>query len=130
MVVSQVDHAASTLGIRSTSVVQRLQAAEAELGVLREQDVVVGVAAVMAAIPVAVGRYRAMVENLGNAPVDVWAAREQLKEMLGEIRLRPEPNWGLVAELGLSETPIRAVAGGSKIGLVAGVGFEPTTFGL
>ena len=42
--------------------------------------------------------------------------------MLGEIRLRPEPNRGLVAELGLSEAPIRVLATGSKIGVVAGSG--------
>ena len=99
---------------------QRLQAAEAELGMLREQDVVVVTAAVLAAIPVAIVRYKAMVENLGNAPIDVGAAREQLKELLGQIVMRPEPNKGLVAELALSETPIRAVAGYSKVDLVAG----------
>ena len=109
---------------------RRLEAAEAELQKLKDEEVVVDAAAVMAAIPAAVARYRAMVEDLGNAPIDMGAAREVLKEMVGEIRLRPEPNRGLVAEIGLSEMPIRAAAGGKYIGLVAGVGFEPTTFGL
>jgi site-specific DNA recombinase len=117
-------------GLRSSAVLRRLEAAEAELLKLKDEDVVVDAAAVMAAIPAAVARYRAMVEDLGNAPIDIGAAREVLKEMVGEIRLRPEPNRGLVAEIGLSETPIRAVAGGKYIGVVAGVGFEPTTFGL
>jgi hypothetical protein len=106
--------------IRSPAVLQRLQTAETELATLREQEVVVDAAAAMAAIPVTVTRYRAMVEDLGDAPVDVGAAREQLREMLGKIVLRPEPNRGLVAELRLPEAPIRAVAGGCKIDLVAG----------
>jgi hypothetical protein len=111
---------AIAMGIRSPAVLRQLQAAETELSTLREQEVVVDAAAAMAAIPVAVTRYRAMVEDLGNAPVDVAAARDQLREMLGEIVLRPEPNRGLVAELRLSEAPIRADAGGCKIDLVAG----------
>jgi site-specific DNA recombinase len=127
--ISNLTDAIAT-GLRSSSVLRRLEAAEAELQKLKDEEVVVDAAAVMAAIPAAVARYRAMVEDLGNAPIDIGAAREVLKEMVGEIRLRPEPNRGLVAEFGLSETPIRAAVGGKYIGLVAGVGFEPTTFGL
>jgi site-specific DNA recombinase len=106
-------------GITSVSVIQRLQKTEAELQSLKDAEVVVDLGTPMAAIPKAVARYRAMVRDIGNSPLDIGASREVLKEMVGEIRLRPEPNYGLVAEVGLSESPIRSVACVNKIGLVA-----------
>ena len=101
--------------MRSGAVVQRLEAAERELVALRELAAVVDVGAIMAALPAPVARYRTMVADLGNAPIDIAAGREWLKEMVGEIGLRPEANRGLVAEIGLSETPSRALAGSRKI---------------
>jgi hypothetical protein len=40
--------------------------------------------------------------------------------MLGEIRVRPEPDGIPVAEIALNETPLAAVAGGAHIDVVAG----------
>ena len=63
-------------------------------------------------------------------------ARSAVKDLVGgEIRLVPdEEEEYLVAELsGYFQGLINknaALAGGSKINLVAGAGFEPTTFGL
>ena len=88
--------------------------------------------AALAALPHAVQRYRDMVADLGNTVLaDVERAREVLREMVGEeIRVIPERGH-LVYEMGLNETPLTALAGGaSQIGLVAGAGFEPATFGL
>jgi hypothetical protein len=85
----------------------------------------------MKLLPGAIGRYRAMVEDLGNSGIDMQRARETLREMLGTIPVRPGADGVPIAELGLS--PVSLVAAGasaSQIGFVAGAGFEPATFGL
>ncbi len=110
-------------GIVTASTKEALEAAEAavleseaELSALRRY-------APAQMLPRARDIWRGMVERL-NEVEDVTTAREAIKELLGEeIRLVPEGG-GLVAE----------IAGGlgtaCKINVVAGAGFEPTTFGL
>ncbi len=117
-------------GLISPAVIQRLKVAEAELTAI-PQPAVVDLDLALAALPRAIDRYREMVADLGNAVLrDVERAREVIREMVGEIRVTPE-NGHLIYEMGLNETPLTALAGGaSQIGVVAGAGFEPATFGL
>jgi hypothetical protein len=77
--------------------------------------------AVMALLPAAIRRYRAMVANLEESGIDLNRAREVPWEMLGEICVRPEPDGIPVAEYALNETPLVAVAGGAHLGVVAGL---------
>jgi site-specific DNA recombinase len=116
-------------GLRSAALLERLRTAEAELEQLREDSKVVDVKAIMKLVPAAIARFRALIEDLGNSGVDVQRARETLREMLGIIPVRPGADGVPIAELALNEVSL-AAAGGSQIGVVAGVGFEPTTFGL
>ena len=90
-------------------------------------------------LPRAMDTYRELVEDLGTATQrEVARARSQIKHLLGgEIQLVPaEDRSHLVAELvgdyaGLLRLAGAKAGGGfSKINVVAGVGFEPTTFGL
>ena len=60
-----------------------------ELERLREVSNVVDIEAVLALVPAAMRRYRAMVADLGNAPIDMGRAREMLREALGTIPVRP-----------------------------------------
>jgi site-specific DNA recombinase len=119
-------------GIRSPALFDRLRRAEAELEERRlASSQLTNVSAVLELLPAALRGYREMVNDLGNAPIDVGRAREVLREALGTIPVRPGPDGVPVAELALNEAPLAAAAGGApQIGVVAGVGFEPTTFGL
>ncbi len=67
--------------------------------------------------------YRDLVAKL-EAVEEVTTAREVLKELIGDVRLVPE-NGTLTAEIQSA-----GLAGTEQISLVAGAGFEPTTFGL
>ena len=116
-------------GMRSAALLERLRTAEAELERLREVSKVVDMKAIMKLLPVAIGRYKAMVEDIGNSRIDIQRARESLREMLGVIPVRPGADGVPIAEMALNEVSLVA-AGGSQIGLVAGAGFEPATFGL
>jgi hypothetical protein len=86
---------------------------------LRDQSKVVDVKAIMKLLPAAIGRYRAIVEDLGNSGIDVQRDRETLREKLGVILVRPGPDGVPIAELALNEISL-AAAGGSQIGFVAG----------
>jgi hypothetical protein len=68
--------------------------------------------------------FRGLVEKLESVN-DVAAAREALRAIVGEIKLVPSSNGELWAE-----TKQGGLAALSEITLVAGAGFEPTTFGL
>lgn len=76
-------------GIRSAALLERLQATEAELERLRAATKVIDVEAILAVLPVAVARYREMVENLGSSPIDVEQAREVIREITDRIPVRP-----------------------------------------
>ena len=57
-------------GIRSAAILERLRTAEGELERLRAESKVVDVKAIMKLLPAAIGRYRALVEDLGNSGID------------------------------------------------------------
>ena len=110
-------------GIRSPSLLERLQTSEAELERLEGAGKVVDLEAVLARVPAAMRRYREMVADLGDAPIDIGRAREVLREALGAIPVRPGADGVPVAQLALNETPLAAAAGAvSQIGVVAGAG--------
>ena len=67
--------------------------------------------------------FRDMVARL-EAVEDVAAARDALRELLGEVRLVPEDGT-LTAQMTSA-----GLAGACQMALVAGTGFEPVTFGL
>ena len=74
-----------------------------------------------------------MVGSLGHTlGADVAQAREYLKGLLGYIRLLPSANGCLEAELRHNPEGLLKVALGAafKARMVAGAGFEPTTFRL
>jgi site-specific DNA recombinase len=106
-------------GIRSAALLERLEAAEAALERLREGSKVIDAKAILKLLPAAIGRYRALIEDLGNSRIDMQRARETLREMLGTIPVRPGADGTPIAELALNEVSL-AAAGGSQIGVVAG----------
>jgi hypothetical protein len=110
-------------GLRSAALLERLRTAETELERLRTESKVVDVKAIMKLLPIAIARYRAMVEDIGNSGIDMQRARESLREMLGMIPVRPGADGVPIAELALNEVSL-AAQGGSQIGLVAGGGFD------
>ena len=72
--------------------------------------------------------WKRAVANLEHHARDIPAARESLRELLGErIVVRTNENGDLVAEIAASST---ASAETAQINVVAGAGFEPATFGL
>jgi len=76
---------------------------------------VVDAEAVLTAIPAAVQRYRAMVADLGNAPIDVASGREVIRGIVATIPIRPGTDGVPVAELGLNnEMPLAAFTGGAS----------------
>ena len=63
---------------------------------------------------------------------DVVKARTEVRKLVGEIMLQPE-NGVLIAEIKRAHVAgalITAAGGRQQMVMVAGVGFEPTTFGL
>ena len=85
-------------------------------------------------LPHAADHYRAMIKNLGRELyTDVAQARTYMKELLGQIRLLPSATGDyLEAELRHSTEGLMKLALGEplKARVVAGAGFEPTTFRL
>jgi hypothetical protein len=62
---------------------------------------------------------------------DVTEAREQIRTLLGEIKLVRTPEGHLEAELvGRYAGLVKLTVGGKLNNVVAGEGFEPSTFGL
>ena len=91
--------------------------------------------ALTATLPEAAKRYRKLVGNLGNAlQSDISHARRCLETLLGSIRLIPNRTGGyLEAELSHNPEGLLKLAINReefKVQMVAGVGFEPTTFRL
>lgn len=87
----------------------------------------------IALLPRAAGQYRALLKNLRDTlQRDSAQARQCLKTLVGDIRLLPQGKV-LFAELQRSVDGLISLAargGPLNIRLVAGVGFEPTTFRL
>ena len=83
-------------------------------------------------LPRARERYEMLVQDLGNlSRRHVAQAREQVRELVGEIRLVPNAGGYLEAEMTGIYAGLAKLAIGAKLNnLVAGEGFEPSTFGL
>jgi hypothetical protein len=77
-------------------------------------------------------RYRAVVNDLGRLSKTHDAqAREQIRKLVGEIRIVPMAEGHLEAVLTRRyEGLLKLAVGGKLNNLVAGEGFEPSTFGL
>jgi site-specific DNA recombinase len=110
-------------GLMSPALARRLQDSEAALTAL-QIGTVTPTDDLLQALPRAVERYQRMVERLQDAPIDITRARNVLRDLIGEIRVEPRGD-RLIAKLGLHMQPQV-----SQIGVVAGAGFEPATFGL
>ncbi len=120
-------------GIFTESTKGELEKAEGERTRLQEALAASGAKAdkVVAMLPRAKERYQALVENLGSLR-DMDQAREQLRTLLGgEIKLVPTGDGHLEAELvGHYGGLVKLAVGGKLSNVVAGEGFEPSTFGL
>lgn len=84
-------------------------------------------------LPDAKARYKALTDNLAATLTrNVPQAREYLKTLIGSVKLIPQPEGYLIAELQQNPAGLVALAGMEKLkfDLVAGAGFEPTTFRL
>lgn len=122
-------------GIITPTTKEELQDAEA-----RQQQAKLALAANMQAtdaittvLPNMAERYRVMVGSLGKTLyADVGRARECLKALMGPIRLLPTTGGLLQAELRHNAEGLITLALGDalKVRMVAGAGFEPTTFRL
>jgi hypothetical protein len=126
---------ATRAGTFSGALQQALETAESEKSPL-ESNLKVGAAVaekIAAFLPRAIDRYSELVESFETvARRDVERARAQLEQILGQdIRIYPTPERTLLeAEVCGSNAGLLQASGVGKISLVAGVGFEPTTFGL
>ena len=84
-------------------------------------------------IPRLAQEYRTLVSNLAQTltVVSVPRARAELRKLVGELRVETTEDAVEIWSAQTAEQALIRLAGGSqqKI-LVAGVGFEPTTFGL
>ena len=83
-------------------------------------------------LPRAAERYRQLVDDLSALSVKhIAQAREQLRTLVGTIRLAPTADGYLEAALAARYAGlVKLVVGGKLNNLVAGRGFEPLTFGL
>ena len=121
-------------GILTATTKAELEKAEAERTCLQEtlQADMRGLDKVAAFLPRAAERYRALVTNLAQVTLPrVAEARQQIRELVGEIKLVPTAEGYLEAELTGRYQGLVKLAVGTKLNnLVAGEGFEPSTFGL
>ena len=128
-VANLADAIAGGLLKSSPALAQRLASAETELARL---EVAPRAAAPTRIVPRVAERFRAMVDRIDAALArDPEQSRAALQEAIGpQIVLRPDESGAyLWADFGLEAAPLMAAAVGSEL-VVAGVGFEPTTFGL
>ena len=121
-------------GILTPSTKMELERSESERTRL-EEAIRIGTAKedkVVMLLPRARERYEMLVQDLGNlSRRHVAQAREQVRELVGEIRLVPNAGGYLEAEMTGRYAGLAKLAIGAKLNnLVAGEGFEPSTFGL
>jgi site-specific DNA recombinase len=119
-------------GILTSTTKLELEKAEAERA--RLQQTIAGkqfqADKLLKILPRAGERYRAVVENLENVS-NATEAREQIRTLLGKVKLVPTPEGRLEAELEGRYDGLLQLAGAGKLNnVVAGRGFEPLTFGL
>ena len=124
-------------GAYSEALQQALAAAEAQRTAIQAAiDARATVERLPDLLPRAAALFREMVENLDTVLArDPTRARDHVRALLGdEIRLIPHPERGMLeAQLpagGLVRLAAKLAAGAELDNVVAGVGFEPTTFGL
>jgi site-specific DNA recombinase len=121
-------------GILTASTKLELEKAEAERTRLLETIKTQATKAdkIATLLPRAAERYRAVVNDLNRlSKTHVAQAREQIRELVGEIRLVPTTDGYLEAVMTGRYEGVLKLAVGSKLNnMVAGEGFEPSTFGL
>ena len=95
-----------------------------EISALPVDSTIIDAREILAALPRLIQRYREMVADLGSvARTNPDRARECIRSILGQIRVKPDKGI-LVAEIGLNETPLTALAGGVPMDLVAGARYS------
>jgi site-specific DNA recombinase len=126
--IGNLVNAIASIGL-SEALQARLQAAEAEQGRLMTEGALKRRTDRQDAIPDLVKRYKVKAMAMRAAlEADVDQARKALRQCLGQIRVTREPG-GTFADLVAGPERLLIAAGGS-LEVVAGAGFEPTTFGL
>jgi hypothetical protein len=122
--IERLVDAVAQLGL-SDALRERLGAAEAEM-----RSLVATSTGKAPTVDDIVARYRANLLRLTAAlEGDFERARGALSEMLGRITIERRAD-GVFAGLEMQPAALMLVAAGSHIGLVAGEGLEPSTFGL
>jgi hypothetical protein len=121
-------------GIFTSHTKIELERAEAEHARLAEGINAVAAKAdkVVTLLPRVRERYEALVQDLGSLSKRHMAqAREQIRELVGNIRLVQTAEGYLEAEMTGRYAGLAKLVVGAKLNsLVAGEGFEPSTFGL
>ncbi len=110
--------AALRAGIITPSTKAELERAEADVAAAQAELERARVAAPARLLPHLEQRWKAIVATLAQRARDIPAAREALRELIGQATVRNE-NGAILAEI--APCPIN---------VVAGAGFEPATFGL
>jgi site-specific DNA recombinase len=132
--VANLTDAIATGALRSSpALAARMQSAERELARLEAEVSAPPRGSVVEMIPRLAGEYRSMVADLANTltGVSVPRARAEVRKLVGEIRVEETEDAVELWKTQTAEQALVRLAGGSQqICLVAGVGFEPTTFGL
>jgi site-specific DNA recombinase len=130
--IERVTDAIAVVGM-SRALREKLAALETKRTEVKAQLRGADVAGAVDVLPRVVDGWRALVDDLEALgqhpharPEEVDEARERLGRLIGPVQLLPEGDH-LVATVGLD---VHELVGRPYIGVVAGVGFEPTTFGL
>ena len=124
--IERLTEAIAQIGL-SSALAERLRKAEAERDALKRARTRAAVAPLPSAIRAQV---HALVTGLDVAlRADLARARDALRAMLGDVKLIEE-NGAMYAECDNAAERLLLAVGGASMGLVAGAGFEPATFGL
>ena len=132
--VANLTDAIATGALRSSpALAVRLETAERELARLEREASAPARGSVAYMIPRFAEDYRALVADLAKTltNVSVPRARAEIRKLVGEVRVETTEDAIELWSTQTAEQALMRVAGGrQQINLVAGVGFEPTTFGL
>lgn len=130
--ISRLVDAIATMGL-SSALQDRLRASESERAQLEAQLATTAGSSHQALIDGVKCRYRKLVadlrETLDNVQ-DRMRTRQILADLLGPITIGKDEDGGLYAELDEPAERLLFATSGESPMLVAGAGFEPTTFGL
>ncbi len=136
VVEREIDQMISAIknGLVSDTLKSELEAAEKEKNELlsRLQINTKALDKIVSFLPDATSRFERLVSALDKSlQSEVNKARYQLKKLLGgSVKLYPQPEGYLEAELAGDFAGLMNLANNGKLSLVAGRGFEPLTFGL